>query len=80
MFSEIWIHSEFDLFIHAAFSAAKSNAMHEKKDFKLNINKFALGLAQCGKEELEKLTEIWKRSQSYGSASIPGKKKIKGKG
>ena len=68
-------HPQFDMFVHAAYSAAKSYCMHERKPFKLDLNKFALGLAQLKKEELNNLIEVWKRSQTYGSANPPGKKK-----
>jgi len=69
-------HSEFDLFVHAAFCAAKSYCMHEKKSFKLQLNKFALGLAQVDKDELQRLIDVWNNSQSYGADSIKGKKKV----
>lgn len=68
-------HSDFDMFVYAAFSAAKSYATKKRKRFDLALNKFALGLAQCQPSEIERLTKVWKDSQSYGAVKTPGKKK-----
>lgn len=68
-------HSDFDMFVYAAYAAAKSYSTNERKKFNLNLNKFALGLAQAEKSDLEKLTKVWKDSQSYGAERMPGKKK-----
>lgn len=68
-------HGKFDLFIYGAYYAAKSYAMHNRKELKIDFKKFAVGLAQLDKSELERLSECWQRSQSYGAATIPGKKK-----
>ena len=69
-------HGKFDLFVYGAFYAAKSYAMHNRKEFTIDFKKFAVGLAQLDKSELERLSECWQRSQSYGAATIPGKKKV----
>ena len=69
-------HSDFDLFVYAAYFAAKSYAVQNRKILKLQLNKFALGLAQANPDELTKLTEVWKRSQEYGIDSLGGKKKV----
>ena len=68
-------HSDFDMFVYAAFSAAKSYANKKCKKFNLDIKKFALGLAQCDAADIERLTKVWKDSQSYGAEKLPGKKK-----
>lgn len=70
-------HGEFDLFVYAAYCAAKSYAIQNRKKFKLNLNKFALGLAQADKDELTKLTEVWKRSSEYGADYLGKKKAVK---
>lgn len=69
-------HGKFDLFVYGAFYAAKAYAMHNRKEFKLDLKKFAVGLAELDKKELERLTETWQRSRSYGAADLPGKKKV----
>lgn len=68
-------HGKFDLFVYGAYYAAKSYTMHARKQFAIDFKKFAVGLAQLDKSELERLSECWQRSQSYGAAEIPGKKK-----
>jgi len=67
-------HSQYDLFIHAVYSAAKSYYLQHKKDFKFDIKKFALGLAQLPESDLKKLTEVWQRSQNYGIDKLNKKK------
>lgn len=68
-------HGKFDLFVYGSFYAAKSWAMHNRKQFTVDFKKFAVGLAELDKTELEKITECWQRSQTYGAAELPGKKK-----
>lgn len=73
-------HGKFDLFVYGAYYAAESWAVQSKKTFDLDLNKFALGLSQLSKDDLELLISVWKDSQEYGSTDLPGKKKAKGKG
>ena len=70
-------HNEFDILIHAVFAACKSWHLHNRKPFNFELKKFALGFAEAKKEDIEKVIEVWKRSQSYGAAELPGKKKAK---
>jgi hypothetical protein len=69
-------HGDYDLMLHALFSAAESEAMQNRKKFDMDLKRFALGFAQADKKEIEKVIEVWKRSQTFGSATIPGKKKV----
>ncbi len=68
-------HGEYDAMIFALYSAAESYAMQQRKEFKLDVKKFAFGFAQADKAEIEKVLKVWKDSQSFGSATLPGKKK-----
>jgi len=72
-------HSEYDAMIHALYSAAESYAMQNRKEFKLDVKKFAFGFAQAKKDDIERVIKVWKDSQSFGSATIPGKKKAAAK-
>lgn len=72
-------HGKFDLFVYGAYYAAKSYSIQNRKKFNLDFNKFALGLGQLPKDEFEKLVNVWKTSQEYGAAELPGKKKAKAK-
>ena len=72
-------HGKFDLFVYGAFYAAKSYAMHNRKTFDIDFKKFAVGLANLPENEMKELTEVWQRSQSYGGAKLPGKKKMTAK-
>jgi hypothetical protein len=67
---------DYDFFACVAFSAAKSYSLQNRKKFKLELGKVALGLATAKKEDLERLTKAWKDSQEYGATQIPGKKKV----
>ena len=69
-------HGKFDLFVYGSYYAAKSWEMQNRKELRINFKKFAVGLAQLNQAELERITEVWQRSQSYGAAEIPGKKKV----
>ena len=66
-----------DLLVQAAFSAAESYCLHNRKKFDLDLKKFAVGLSSCKESELQKLIDCWKRSQEYGAIEPPGKKKVK---
>lgn len=66
---------KYDLFVYGAFYAAQSYAIQHRKNFDLEMGKFSLGLAQLKKEEVKVLIDAWRRSQDYGSAKLPGKKK-----
>lgn len=68
-------HGSFDWFIHATYAAARSFAATKRKRFKLDKSKFAVGLANAGQQQLNNVTEAWKRSQNYGSDNL-GKKKV----
>lgn len=68
-------HGEYDAMIFALYAAAESYAMQERKEFKLDVKKFAFGFAQADKSEIEKVLKVWKESQTFGTATIPGKKK-----
>ena len=70
-------HGKFDLFVYGAYYAAKSYAMHNRLKFDVDFKKFAFGLANLNENEMKELTEVWQRSQSYGHADLPGKKKVK---
>ena len=68
-------HNEFDFMIHAVFAACKSWHLQNKKTFNFELKKFAIGFADAKKEDIEKVIEVWKRSQNYGATDLPGKKK-----
>ena len=70
-------HNEFDILINAVFAACKSWHLQNRKPFNFELKKFALGFAEAKKEDIEKVIEVWKKSQSYGAAELPGKKKAK---
>jgi hypothetical protein len=68
-------HGDYDFFARAAFSAVKSYCVQNRKKCNLELNKFALGLASADKDDIVRLTDVWKKSQEYGHATPPGKKK-----
>jgi hypothetical protein len=70
-------HGEFDLFVYGAYYAAKSYYMDKSEVFGIDFKKFAFGIAQLDKSKLEEIVKVWKTSQSYGAADLPGKKKAK---
>lgn len=68
-------HGEYDVMIYSLYAAAESYAMQNRKEFKLDVKMFAFGFAQAKKEDIERVIKVWKDSQSFGSATMPGKKK-----
>lgn len=72
-------HGKYDLFVYGAYYAAKSYSIQNRKKFKLDLNKFTLGLGQLPNDELENLVNVWKRSQEYGATDLPSKKKAAAK-
>jgi hypothetical protein len=70
-------NGEHTAMIQAAYSAAESYYLSNKKPFKLDLKKFAIGFSSAKKEDLQKLIDVCKRSQQYGAAELPGKKKAK---
>jgi hypothetical protein len=72
-------HGEYDAMIFALYSAAESHAMQQRKDFKLDVKKFAFGFAQAKKDDIEQVLKVWKDSQTFGTTTMPGKKKVTAK-
>ena len=72
-------HSEFDLFLYGAYYAAENYTLQERKKFNIDIKKFATGIASLKEQQIKDLMNVWKRSQSFGSDEIKGKKKAEAK-
>lgn len=72
--------SNYDILLHASYYAAQSYCMKNRLKFDLDFKKYTLGLAQVDNEEMKKLIETWNNSKSYGSTTLPGKKKQVAKG
>lgn len=67
--------SSFDIFVIAAYHAAESYQQHRLKKMNFTLQEFALALSRTDEKQLQELTEVWKRSTTYGEAQPPGKKK-----
>jgi hypothetical protein len=72
-------HNEYDALIHVLFASAESYCMEERKPFKLDLKRFAMGFAQADKEAIDKVIKTMQAAESFGFAATPGKKKVTAK-
>lgn len=74
-----WVkkHGNEKLFVETIWGAAMSFHTHNKglKSFKLNKEKFMIGLQQIKSDQTDKILTAYNQSQTYGLKEIGGKKK-----
>lgn len=73
-----WVekNGKYVMFVHGCFHAAESYCLHNRIKFDLDFKKFSIGLAQLPESDLKLLTDTWRKSQEFGAAELPGKKKV----
>jgi len=72
-----WVkkHGQNMFLVETLYSAHQSYNMHNRINKDIDKAKFMVSISNIGEDQTKRLVECWKKSESYGSKDVPGKKK-----